>query len=209
MRASPGNALAHNCVGAMLLHQGKAEQARQEFADAARLDPEFCAARSNLGLALAAAGKLDEAIAQFRSALACDPRGEMAHFGLGSTLFRQGKRDQAVIEYQTVLRLNSTNSGAMNDLAWIRATAPDARLRNGSEAVELAEKACNLTAFRFPQLIGTLAAAYAEAGRFEKAVESGEKAKELALATGKKALADRNQELLEFYRAKKPYHESK
>jgi len=72
----------------------------------------------------------------------------------------------------------------LNDLAWIRATAPDSRLRNGAEAVKLAEQACKLTEFKDPQLIGTLAAAYAEAGQFEQAVENGERAKELALATG-------------------------
>jgi len=209
VRVGPSNGLAHNYLGSMYMQRAKRKEALEEYFQAVSLAPDFPGAHNNLGAALAGAGRLEEAKAQFHAALVCDPGNDSAHFGLGSTLFSQGKRDEAIIEYQAALRINPTNSAALNDLAWIRAAAPDARLRRGTDAVKLAELACKLTEFRNPQLIGTLAAAYAEAGQFEKAVESGEKAKELALATGKKALADRNQELLELYRAKKPYHEPK
>ena len=95
----------------------------------------------------------------------------------------------------------------MNDLAWIRAAAPQAALRDGAAAVKLAEQACKLTEYREPQFIGTLAAAYAEAGRFDDAITTAEKAKDLASATGSKVLVDKNEELLACYRNRKPYHE--
>jgi tetratricopeptide (TPR) repeat protein len=207
LRFGPFNGMTHNYLGITYQRLGKKKEALEEFAKAVTLAPEFSVARSNLGAALASEGSLGEAAAQFRVALACDPGSAPAHYGLGSVLTSQGRRDEAVIEYQAALRFNPTNAAALNDLAWIRAAAPDARLRNGAEAVKLAGQACKLTEYREPQRIGTLAAAYAEAGRFEEAVKTGEKAKALALATGKTALASRNEELLVLYRARKPYHE--
>jgi tetratricopeptide (TPR) repeat protein len=209
VRVGSLNALAHNYLGVTYERLARDKEALEEFARAASLSPDFAAARSNLGAALAKAGRLDEAVANFQAALACDPRCAPAHFGLANSLNNLGKREEAIIEYQAALRLNPTNAAALNDLAWLRAAASDARLRNGPEAVKLAEQACQLTAFREPLRVGTLAAAYAEAGRFEDAVKTGEKAKALALAGGKSALAARNEELLTLYRARKAYHEAK
>ena len=96
----------------------------------------------------------------------------------------------------------------MNNLAWILAANPDATLRNGAEAVALAERACKLTDYKEGVFVGTLAAAYAEAGRFPEAVSSAERARSLALAAGQKDIARKNLELLELYRADRPYHET-
>ena len=115
--------------------------------------------------------------------------------------------DAAVLEYQIVLRLNPTNSAALNDLAWIRAAAPEAKLRDGLEAVKFAEEACKLTEFHEPQLIGTLAASYAQAGRFEEAIKTAERARDLAASSGSKELVAKNEELLAFYREHRPYQE--
>ena len=98
-------------------------------------------------------------------------------------------------------------AGALNNLAWVLAASPDDELRNGAEAVRLAERACELTHHGEPLFIGTLAAAYAEAGRFPEAVATAEKAEQLATSAGLKKVAEKNQQLLELYRAGKPYHE--
>jgi tetratricopeptide (TPR) repeat protein len=208
-RVAPSYAPAHNYVGLMYMQRGKVSEAVAEFAKAVSLDPELPAAHSNLAAALLAAGRSEEAEAQYRAALEGDPRNPLAHFGLANILSSRGRREEAVFEYETSLRLSPRNPAALNDLAWIRAAACDSRLRNGTEAVKLAEQACQLTAFHEPLLIGTLAAAYAEAGRFEEAIKTGERAKALALAGGKSALAARNEELLTLYRARKAYHEAK
>jgi len=191
----------------MFLHQGRNEEALAEFSEAIRLEPSLCEGQCNLGRALTGLGKLNEALARFNTALECDPKNELTHFFRGHILSKLHQPELALVEYRDVLRLNPTNSAALNDLAWIRAASPDARLRDGAEAVKLAEHACQLTGFREPQIIGTLAAAYAEAGRFDEAIKAGQKAKELASASGSKLLADKNEELLAFYRDRKPYHE--
>jgi hypothetical protein len=95
----------------------------------------------------------------------------------------------------------------MNNLAWEFATRSNASARNGTLAVTLAERACELTHYRITVTIGTLAAAYAEAGRFDEAIAKAEKACALASEEGNQELLRRNQELLELYREHKAYHE--
>jgi protein O-mannosyl-transferase len=106
-----------------------------------------------------------------------------------------------------VLALQPDSVEALNNLAWILAANPDQEMRDGPEAVSIAERACELTQHREPVLLGTLAAAYAEAGRFAEAVATAEKARDLALTAGQTAVAETNRRLLELYRAGKPYHE--
>ncbi|MGO9587395.1 MAG: family 43 glycosylhydrolase [Limisphaerales bacterium] len=94
-----------------------------------------------------------------------------------------------------------------NNLAWSLATSPDATNRNGAFAVKLAESACQQTRYRTTILVGTLAAAYAEAGRFDDAIATAQKACKLASESGEQDLLKKNQELLELYRKHQPYHE--
>jgi Flp pilus assembly protein TadD len=81
-------------------------------------------------------------------------------------------------------------------------------VRNGAEAVQLAEKACQLTEYKETMLVGTLAAAYAEAGRFSNAVATAERACALAAASGNAVLLARNQQLRELYRNNQPFHDT-
>ena len=110
--------------------------------------------------------------------------------------------------------LEATNSpvrqqalGALNDLAWLLASRPQAEERDGARAVRFAERACELTQYQWTIMVGTLAAAYAEAGRFPEAVATAEKAIALATQAGDQALLARNRQLLELYGAGQPYHE--
>jgi hypothetical protein len=95
-----------------------------------------------------------------------------------------------------------TLATALNHLAGVRAASPQADL---SEAVRLAERACQLTDYKVPQLVGTLAAAYAEAGRFDEAVTTAVRERELALARGDSGLAERTLKLIEFYKLRRPF----
>ncbi len=114
---------------------------------------------------------------------------------------------EAMNQYRRVLELDTNSVAALNDLALLRATASDPQLRNGKEAVFLAERACQLTQYKVPFLVGTLAAAYAEAGRFDEAVASAEKARTLALAQGQEEIAAKNEQLLELYKSGRAYHQ--
>jgi Flp pilus assembly protein TadD len=84
---------------------------------------------------------------------------------------------------------------------------PYPKLRDGARAVQLAERACNLTGFKQTAIVGTLGAAYAEAGRFTEAVATAEKACALAEKSGETELLKKNQELLGLYKEGKAYVE--
>jgi tetratricopeptide (TPR) repeat protein len=140
---------------------------------------------------------------------ALSPKGRMeGHFNLGLVLDRQGQANQAIDHYRQALEIDPDFYGALNNLAWLLATCSQASVRNGAEAVALARRACDLTQERTTVYIGTLAAAYAEAGNFPEAISTAERALRCARLRGQEELATRNAELLEIYRAGKPYRES-
>jgi Flp pilus assembly protein TadD len=171
------------------------------------MKPLYAEAASNFGLVLAAQGRFDEAIDQYRHALALKPTIDRTHSLLGSALLARGDRAGAIEEFHTALSLNPDLPPALNDLAWMLASDPDPEVRNGVEAVRLSQRACEVTRFRDPQLIGTLAAAYAEVGRFPEAITTAEKAMDLAERIGRTDLVQRNTELIGLYRQGKAYHE--
>jgi hypothetical protein len=113
----------------------------------------------------------------------------------------------AVAHYREALASEPDLMMALNNLAWILATNPDPSLRNGPEAIKHARRACELTNFRTTIFVGTLAAAYAEAGQFSQAVSTAETACRLAADSGDSALLQKNQQLLQLYRASKPVRE--
>ena len=100
-----------------------------------------------------------------------------------------------------------TTAAMLNNLAWELATASRPENRDAAHAVQFSERACELTRNQAAALLETLAAAYAEAGRFKEAVSAGEKACTLARASGDQVLLRKTQERLEKYRAGQPYHE--
>jgi Flp pilus assembly protein TadD len=207
LAVTANNAHAHQNLGAALAQKGKLDAAAEHFIAAVTLMPNYAEAQSNLGFALAANGKNEEAIVHYRAALALKPSLPQTHFLLANALSAQGNRDEARTEYETAIQLKPDHPLALNDLAWMLATDPDPARRNGEQAVQLAERACRITGYDEALLLGTLAAAYAEAGRFEDAVKTAEKAAALADKDGQTELAKKNRELMELYRTGKAYHE--
>ena len=132
-----------------------------------------------------------------------------AHYNLGFLFQDQGDISAAVRQYKKVLDLNPDFHNALNNLAWIRATHPDAVFRDGTEAVELAKRSCELTGHRVASDLDTLAAAYAEAGRFGEAIKTASKVIDMATATGNKKLAREVGERVELYLRGVPYRERK
>jgi hypothetical protein len=112
-----------------------------------------------------------------------------------------GKLEAAIQQYRKALDVNSTNAILLNNLAWILATSDKPGLRDGKEAVQLATRAVKLTDSRQPFCIGTLGAAYAETGQFEKAIQAAKTAQVLAQLTGQDKLAAKSLELLNRYSA--------
>jgi hypothetical protein len=143
----------------------------------------------------------------WRRTLARNPDSTMVHNNLGILLENQGRIEEALEHYHQAIQINPNDREALNNLALLLAASPRAEFRNGAEAVRLAERACELTHYGKPVPIGTLAAAYAECGRFPEAVTMAEKAEQLATTAGLTAVAAKNRQLLELYRAGKPYRE--
>lgn len=114
----------------------------------------------------------------------------------------------AIERFREAVARDPNSSITLNNLACLLATAPDPALRNGPEAVRLAEKACALTDFRNTSTISTLAAAYAEAGRFKEAVATAEKACAMATEKGEHGLLAGNRQMLEYYRNNRPFHQA-
>jgi Flp pilus assembly protein TadD len=201
------NPVAHNNLGAAFLRKGQVDEAIIQLRKALETSPNYAGAHNNLGLAFIQKRQLDEAIAQFQKALEIQPHSAVVQNNFADALLRKGQLDEAIAHYHRVLVLDTNSTVALNNLAWLLATAPQASLRNGGEAVRLAERACQLTQYKEAFLIGTLAAAYAEAGRFNDAVAAAQKARDLALAHGQKDLAARNEKLLALYQSGRAYHQ--
>jgi peptidoglycan/LPS O-acetylase OafA/YrhL len=126
---------------------------------------------------------------------------------LAEILTAKHKYAAALRHYQSALDHNENSVDALNNAAWLLATAPNPRLRDGRTAVALASRACELTDYKQPFLIGTLAAACAEAGHFDEAITNAQKAQALALSLGQFQIAARDQQLLELYQSGKAFHE--
>jgi tetratricopeptide (TPR) repeat protein len=201
VRIRPDYAEAHLQLGLVLLAQEKPAEALDPLGKAARLKPAWPEPLRGLGQALARQGKADEAIAQYTAALQVAPQDVESHAQLAVVLSGQNRVADALRHYEEALRLRPDAPEILNNLAWLRATHPQAEFRNGAEAVRLAERACELTRRKEAVLVGTLAAAYAEAGRFPEAVQAAEEAMALASTAGQTNLALTNQKLLQLYRA--------
>jgi tetratricopeptide (TPR) repeat protein len=118
----------------------------------------------------------------------------------------EGNSREAIARYREALRLDPDHVESLNNLAWILATDPDPRNRDGAEAVRLATHACELTHFHQPFLMGALAAAQAEAGQYDSAADTSTTASRLFLAISNSAMAATNQALSKLYRSGQPYH---
>ena len=208
IRLNPDYAEAHNNLGIDFDEKGQTDAAISQYQEAIRLNPDYADAHYNFGDDLAARGRLDEAIQSYRRAIQADPNRPEFFYRLGLALNHSGCTREAVDAYLAALRLNPDLAPVLNNLAWALATSPDDGLRNGTEALQLAEHACALTHYAQPWFVGTLAAAYAECGRYPEAATTAEKAVQLATDAGQAAVAAKNRQLLELYRAAKPYHES-
>ena len=207
IQINPNFSEALNNLGVALADKGRFDEAIENYHKALQINPNDCDALNNLGVALTAKGRFDEAIENYRQAIQVNSNCPETFFHWGMTLDQLGRTREAVTQYREALRLNPNLTGPLNNLAWVLAAGPDDQLRNGAEAVRLAECACELTHYGEPLFIGTLAAAYAECGRFPEAVTTAEKAEQLATASGLTAVAAKNRQLLGLYRAGKPYHE--
>jgi tetratricopeptide (TPR) repeat protein len=197
----PRYAEARYNLGVVLAQDGQMNEAIGHYQKALEIKPAYFDARNNLGSALLRAGRVDEAIVQFEEALRIHSGNAGAHNNLATALVEKGRVAEAVAHYQKVLAIDPGHAKAHNSLAWLLATSPEAGVRHGARAVELAERANQLTGGRNPSILRTLAAARAETGRFEEALQSAHRALDLAVAEGNEELARILRGEIELYKA--------
>src|SRR4029077_4412961 len=171
---------------------------------AIRLQPYYADAYYNRGNILFSRGRIDEAIADWEYTLQMQPGDANAHTGLGNALLQKGALREAISHYQRRLALAPEDPHCRNNRAWVMATSPDASIRDGVKAMQLAEVAVALSGGREPRFIRTLAAAYAETGRFSEAVAAAQHAATIARMQGKAGLATALEKDLMVYRGHLP-----
>ena len=206
LRLNPKNAEAYKYLGDALAAQNKITEAASEYSTALQLEPDDVSIREALALVLVQNGETDQALTCLQEALKIQPTPG-AHAQVAAIRARQGEFSDAVGHYRAALRLQPDSPEILNNLAWLMATSPEPKVRDGTQAVQLAQRACEQTHFEKTIFIGTLAAAYAEAGRFDDAIATAQKACALASELGRQELLKRNQELLALYLKHQPYHE--
>jgi tetratricopeptide (TPR) repeat protein len=170
--------------------------------------PDQEEAQYNLASALLRRGRTDEAIIQYQKVLQLHPESADAHANLGSAWLAKGRVGDAMAEYTKALQNSPENLAALSNLAWLLATSADPSLRDGSEAVRLAERADSVSSRSetHPTILRILAAAYAEAGQFAEAKETAQNALQAANMQGNTALADALQSDLALYDLGLPFH---
>ena len=185
IQLNPHFGMAYGNRGIALNLSGEYEKALADFDQADRLTPRNPAVYANRGISRAGMREHDKAIADFSEAIRLNLKTAAIFDLRGDAWNAQGAYDEAVSDYSEALRLDPKHVDACNSLAWIMATCADERRLNGPKAVELATRACELSAWKVANNVSTLAAAYAETGNYPEAVKWQVKAVELAPAAKK------------------------
>ena len=203
-----GAALIHNNLGNALARKGFSDEAISHYQEAVRLRTDYADAHYNFGSVLLQQGRIDEAIAHWQKALAIQPYDGDVHTSLGNALLEKGLVKEAINHYQQALEIAPQDVLSRNNLAWILATSSDASIRNGAKAVVLAEQAVQLSGSKNPIFFRTLAASYAEEGRFSEALAAAERGMEMAAVQGNGSLVNALESEIALYRARSPLRET-
>jgi len=205
VEVTENNNLALYNLGNALRAQSKFDEAADCYRQVLKLKPEHAKAHNNLGAVLLEQGKPDQAISHFHQALQIEPNNAGVYYNLANAMSAKDKTEQAITYYRRALHIQPDFVGPLNTLAWLLATHPDQNLRDPSQAIELAQWAAGLTSYQNATILDTLATAYAAAGQFPQAIETAQKALQLAQASQQKQLADGIQNRLLLFRAGQSY----
>jgi tetratricopeptide (TPR) repeat protein len=202
-----GSAFMQMNLANALARKGQSDEAIVHLEKAIKLQPYYADAYYNRGSVLFAKGRIDEAIADWEKTLQIQPSYADAHTALGNALLRKGSLREAITHYEQALVLAPEDPHCRNNIAWVLATSSDASIRDGAKAIDLADVAVALSGGREPRFLRTLAAAYAESGRFSEALAAAQQAAAIARMQGKTGLANRLKKDLMLYRGYLPLRE--
>ena len=203
----PNNPIANSDLGMALAVMGNKNDAIPYLQKATRLDGDFLLAYYNLGNALAAAGREDEAIDAWLNTVRIQPHFMEGRENLGYAYYKQAKFTDSLAQLRLELDSTPDRLFALSLAATQLATCPDDSIRNGAEALTLADRANSLSGGKNPVILDALSAAYAESGRFDKAVETEKQALDLASQGGDTSVAATLKAHLEKYSSNQPLRE--
>jgi len=185
--------------------EGRLGDAIADVQSLLKLDPKNVAWRLQLAGYYIKDRRPSKAIDIFTTILAEDEDDFLARQARADTLLSVGKHTEAIADFEILLKQQPKNDGVLNNFAWVLATSPDDKLRDGPRAIKLATEACDVTEYKKPHILSTLAAAYAETGDFDTAAKWSGKAVELGAKD--KEVDEQLKKELESYQQKKPWRE--
>ena len=191
---------AYNNRGWIRYKTGDFAGGKEDFEKAIELDPEFPKAYSNMGVMLTEMKDYDSALQSLNKAIELDDLSALSYTNRGNAFLGKRQYVQARADFNKALDLAPNDTEALNGKAWFMSTCSKDEYRDGEKAVEMAKEACKGSGMRDWSHVDTLAAAYAETGDFEKAVEYESKAIEIAPKRKQEICKKR----LENYKKKKP-----
>jgi tetratricopeptide (TPR) repeat protein len=202
----PENSSAYQLLMNCLFESHRYNEAIELGREWLAVSPYDVAAHSALGVAMAGAGDLVSAAQHFGYVMMLRPEVEQAHAQLRQILLSLAREPDGLQRLRDIAANSPDSPRMLDELAWLLATYPDSKSRDGTEAVRLAERACVLTDRRIPALLDTLAAAYAEAGNFESAISVAEEALNRAHSSGDTDAIKLSENILASLRKNLPYH---
>jgi tetratricopeptide (TPR) repeat protein len=203
---NPNSFIVHNNLGNLLLRKGELDEAISHFRETMRLKPDYEVAYYNLANTLLKRGQTDDAIPLYEKAVELDPNYIGAHNNLGNVLLQKGRAREAITQYDIALKLDPNSAILCANVAKLLATNPDASIRNGPRALELALRADQLSHGGNPTFVATLGAAYAECGQFQLAIATARRALDLAWLQNKAGLAQVINAQLALYQGGHAFH---
>src|SRR6266699_2142027 len=202
---APNDPDAQVALGNSLAQKERVDDAIAHYKKALAIRPDYFIAHYALGHIFLEKGEIDAAVFHSRAAVSIQPQNADAHTNLAVAFDEKGQIPEAISQYEQALEISPQSVAAENNLAWLLATNPDASIRHRDGALELATRANQLSGGGNATVLRTLAAAYANAGQFSRAVEVGQLA--LSLTDRESPLAKALQQEIAGYQAGLPYRE--
>jgi tetratricopeptide (TPR) repeat protein len=199
----PGFAEAVLNLGVVAHAQSRLDEAIDYYVQAEGFGLDDASLHYNLGRALSVKGRHQDAAARYARTLELEPENAEAHRSLGHALSGMGRHEQAIAEYRKALHLEPDLTAALIELAWLLTRSDRVELRDPRSAVQLAERAAELTRREDAHILDVLAVAYIASGLPDRAIETAEAALTLASRSGDVELMNQLRLRLDFYRKQK------